>query len=87
VRDFEDLLGALPELVYLGLEGQLLHPVVDVVQADHPLVAHVVENVVRLDRLLASLLVPEDQVDPVVQVVGNVVAFKRVPVYLQELGG
>lgn len=47
--------------------------VLDVGEVYRPRVREVVEDVVRLLRRTAPLLVAEDEVDPVVQVLGHVV--------------
>jgi len=49
-------------------------------------VDEIVEKVVRVFRRLALLLVAEDEVDPVVQVEGHVLALERQAVDADELG-
>ena len=83
MRDLEDLFGTLPELVDLALDAHLFYGVLDLLDIDHALVGEGVEEVVGLDGLLPALLVPEDQVDPLVQVVRHVLGLQGFSVDLQ----
>lgn len=63
----------LAEMSNLQLRGTPQPLVLDVGEVDRPGVCEVVEDVVRLLGGGAPLLVPEDEVDPVVKVLGHVV--------------
>lgn len=71
--DLEQLLGSLAELVDLELNCSALNWVCYSVNVDVPFVCQRVEHclgvtVVSLEGVLSALFVPEDQVDPVVEV-------------------
>ena len=70
------LLRRLAELCDLRLEAAALHRVVHRVNVDSAFVGERVEEVVSTLGLLARLLVSEDEVDPLVQVRGHVLATK-----------
>jgi hypothetical protein len=72
----EDLLGALSELINLTLNTHFLNWVLDLFDVYHALVGKRVEKIEGLYRFLPSLLVPENQVNPLVQVLGNVLRLK-----------
>lgn len=55
------------------------------VDVDVALVEEVVEEVDAVHRRLTVLLVPEDEVDPLVQVLTDVVALQRLSVHADEL--
>ena len=63
-----DLTGGLSKVVNHSLDSLALWLILDGIQVDCPLVGAVVEDVGGLNRRAAFLLVPEDQVDPMVEV-------------------
>eukprot|EP00160_Parvularia_atlantis_P020755 Unigene8732_Nuclearia_a/m.26721 Unigene8732_Nuclearia_a/g.26721 ORF Unigene8732_Nuclearia_a/g.26721 Unigene8732_Nuclearia_a/m.26721 type:complete len:448 (+) Unigene8732_Nuclearia_a:817-2160(+) len=60
--------------------GRLLHLVLDLVHVDRALVRQRVEQVERLGRLLARLLVAKDEIDPVVKVLRHEGRLERLQV-------
>jgi hypothetical protein len=72
VWDFEDLFGALSELVNLAFNTHLFDRILDLLDINHTFISEGMEKVERLDGLLASLLVPEDEVDPLVQMIRDI---------------
>lgn len=80
-----DLFGDLTEVVDEADGGRLFERVVDVVDVHLALVEQVVEDIHRLHSWGALLLVAEDQVDPLVEVGGHVVALQRLNRGVQKL--
>jgi hypothetical protein len=78
----KDLLGCLAELRYLHLEGSALHRVVKHTLFNFVLVSARMEHVVVINRVLLNA---ENQVDPQVNVLRNVVTLERVALLLQKL--
>lgn len=76
MRDSEQLPGGLPKLVDLHLKSSSLHGVVEAVKINRSLIGEGVEKVVCLNGLHPSLLVPKDEVDPLVKVGTDVRALK-----------
>jgi hypothetical protein len=74
--DFEQLLWRLTELIDLDFHSRPLDWIRSVNCVEVPLIADWVEQVISLNRMLAPLLIPKNQVDPVVQVVGDILAFQ-----------
>ena len=77
VRLAQELCGRLAKVEDLVLEGRALELVLDAVEVDGALVAHVREDVERALGGVAALLVAKDEVDPLVQVRAHVVALER----------
>mmetsp|Transcript_14780 Transcript_14780/g.29430 ORF Transcript_14780/g.29430 Transcript_14780/m.29430 type:complete len:293 (-) Transcript_14780:943-1821(-) len=73
----QQLRRTLAEVLYVRLGGLPLHHVFYFVDVDGALVAEVVEEVVSLDGVRPALLVAEDEVDPRVQMLANVLALER----------
>ena len=71
------LFGNLAEVVDESDDGRLLQRVFDAVDVDVALVEEIVEHVDGVDGARTLLLVPEDQVDPFVQVRAHIVALQR----------
>lgn len=69
MRNFEDLFGTLPELVDLTFDSHLLNGVSDTLNVYHSLISEWVKQVERLDGFLTSLLIPENEIDPFVEVI------------------
>jgi len=70
---FEELQGCLPEVVDL-VDDSFPHMfLLDSVDVDFSLVCKVEENIDSTDGLSALLFVPEDEVKPLVKVLGDVV--------------
>mmetsp|Transcript_44910 Transcript_44910/g.72132 ORF Transcript_44910/g.72132 Transcript_44910/m.72132 type:complete len:272 (-) Transcript_44910:1091-1906(-) len=76
VRPAEDLVRRLAEIVDLRDDGHLVDRVRDGVDVNGVLVGEVVEHVLRLDGRLPLLLEAEDEVDPVVEVLTDVLALE-----------
>jgi hypothetical protein len=68
MRDLEDLLRALSELIDLALYSHFFNRILDLFDVDHALVGKRMEEIEGLDGFLTSLLVAEDEIDPFVQV-------------------
>ena len=62
--------------MYKGDDGHFLHGVIDLVDVHGSLVEQVVEDIVRSQGLFPSLLVAEDEVDPLVEVSRYVVTLQ-----------
>eukprot|EP00960_Hanusia_phi_P038911 753656-Hanusia_phi.AAC.12 len=73
----EELSGSLPEVQDLGYGAHALHGILDGVHVNGPLVREVVEHVERLDSCRAPLPVAEDEVDPLMEMGGDVLALER----------
>ena len=78
----EELAWSLSEFSDLHLEGITLDGVLQLLEVDAALIGEWVEQV---EVLQGPLLVPKDQVDPEVQVVGDVLTLQGCPVLLQEV--
>ena len=76
MRLLEQLLGHLTKVVDEPDRGVAFQGIGDVVDVHRAFVKKVVENVVGVQSGLSLLLVAEDEVDPLVKVTGDVVAFK-----------
>ena len=61
-------------------DGHFLHGFLNLVNVHCSLVEEMVEDIVSRQSFLSSLLVAEDEVNPLVEVLGHIVA-------LQSLGG
>ena len=84
VRPREELRGGLPEEEDLGLNG-LSERGLELLEIDRAFVREVVEDVERLFCGGAALLAAEDEVDPLVQVCGDVLALERGAVLADEV--
>lgn len=72
MRDFEDLFGALSEFIDLTLDAHLLDRVLDLFDIDHAFVSKRMEEIESLYCLLPSLLEAEDEIDPLMQIIGDI---------------
>ena len=75
----DDLRGVLSEMGDLRLEGHFLLGVADFLEVNAVLVGEGVEDIEVLNGFLAPLLVPINQVDPMVQVLRDVLALQFFP--------
>jgi len=60
-----------------GDDRQLLHGVLYLVDVHRTLIEEMMEDIVSCQRLVPALLVAEDEVNPLVEVLGYIVAFQR----------
>ena len=70
--NFENLFRTLAKLIDLTLDSHLLNGVLDLLNVDHSLVSEGMEQIEGLDCFLSALFVAEDQIDPFVQIVRNI---------------
>jgi hypothetical protein len=66
--DKEYLFRALPKLIDLILECYFFDRVLLLLDVDHAFISQMEEQVVSLNGLLSPLLVPENEVNPLVQI-------------------
>jgi hypothetical protein len=87
VWDFEQLFRSLSKLIDLDFQRGALDTVLYTNSFQVPLITHRVENVVRLYSIFTPLLIPKDQVNPVVEVFRNILAFQGLSMDLEEVCG
>lgn len=85
MRLHKQLRRSLPKIPDLVLDGFPHHLILNRVQVDAPLVSQIIEAIRRPYRLGAFLLVPEDQIYPLMQLAGHEFGFQRHPVDPHEL--
>jgi hypothetical protein len=85
MRLCEQLCGGIPEFSNLGDKCSLLRWVGDLCKIHCAFIGEVVEQVVRVHGSLASLLVPKNEVDPVVNVFGHVLALQSLSTLFDEI--
>lgn len=72
MRESKELLGGLTVCLYHGLEGLLTDMVCDGVDI-HAVIRRRVKNVNGVYSLASSLFVAEHEIDPLVQIVGDII--------------
>ena len=77
----ENLSWCLTELGYLHLERCSLNGILQLLEVHATLICHRVEDIVVLDRALVHT---EDQINPVMEVLGDVLRFKCLPILAEE---
>jgi hypothetical protein len=84
MRDLEDLFGALSKLVDLTFDTHFFNGVLDALDIDHALVGKGVEQIISLNGFLASLLVPEDKIDPFMQIFRDIVWLEGLSIHFEK---
>ena len=77
----ENLSWCLTELGYLHLECCSLNGILQLLEVHATLICHRVKDIVVLDR---ALIYAEDQINPVMEVLGDVLRFKSLPILAEE---
>ena len=77
----ENLSWCLTKLGYLNLECCSLNWILQLLEVYSTLICHRVEDIVVLDR---ALIHTENQIDPVMKVLGDVLRFKCLPILAEE---
>lgn len=85
MRLLEQLFRNLTEIVDEANGGILLQWIIDVVDVNVAFVEQVMEHVDSVDSRISLLLAAKDQINPLVQVLTNVIAFQRLPMHANEL--
>ena len=75
----DDLRGILSKVCDLCFEGEAFVGVFDFIEIDAIFVSERIEDVHVLDCLLAALLVPVNQIDPLLDVLADVGTFQLLP--------
>ena len=68
MRDLKDLFRTLSKLINLALDSHFFNGILDFFDINHALIGEGMEEVECLDGLLSSLFVPENEIDPFMEV-------------------
>jgi hypothetical protein len=83
----EDLGGGLSKMHDLGFLAHTCLLICDIVEFDGSLIGEVVEQVKILLGYFALLLIPEDKIDPVTDILTDIVRFQLLPLRHYEIVG
>jgi hypothetical protein len=76
MRNFKDLFWALAEFIDLAFESHSFNRISDILNVYHSFICQRMEYVTGLNRLLSSLLVSKNEINPFVKIFRYVVGLK-----------
>ena len=84
MRNLEYLFRTLPKLINLTFNTHFFNGILDCFDIDHPLICKRMEQIESFYGLLTPLFIPENQIDPVMQILRNIFRLQCLSHYFKE---